>query len=48
MLVGYMPVSTEGDRQVMDVQHDAFLAAGVDERHEFEDRASSAASRSAA
>lgn len=40
MLVGYMRVSTEGDRQVMDLQRDALLAAGVDERHVFEDRAS--------
>jgi DNA invertase Pin-like site-specific DNA recombinase len=40
MLVGYMRVSTDGDRQVMDLQRDALLAAGVDERHLFEDRAS--------
>ena len=40
MLVGYMRVSTEGDRQVMDLQRDALLAAGIDERHLFEDRAS--------
>src|SRR3984893_6593816 len=40
MLVGYMRVSTEGDRQVLDLQRDALLAAGVDERHLFEDRAS--------
>lgn len=40
MLVGYMRVSTESDRQVMDLQRDALLAAGVDERHLFEDRAS--------
>jgi hypothetical protein len=33
MLVGYMRVSTDGDRQVMDLQRDALLAAGVDERH---------------
>ena len=39
MLVGYMRVSTDGDRQVMDLQRDALLAAGVDERHLFEDRA---------
>jgi hypothetical protein len=30
----------DGDRQVLDLQHDALLAAGVDERHLFEDRAS--------
>jgi DNA invertase Pin-like site-specific DNA recombinase len=40
MRVGYMRVSTDGDRQVMDLQRDALLAAGVDERHLFEDRAS--------
>jgi DNA invertase Pin-like site-specific DNA recombinase len=40
MLVGYMRVSTDSDRQVLDLQRDAFLAAGVDERHLFEDRAS--------
>ena len=40
MLVGYMRVSTDGDRQVMDLQRDALLAVGVDERHLFEDRAS--------
>jgi DNA invertase Pin-like site-specific DNA recombinase len=39
MLVGYMRVSTSGDRQVVDLQRDALLAAGVDERHLFEDRA---------
>jgi DNA invertase Pin-like site-specific DNA recombinase len=40
MLVGYMRVSSDGDRQVLDLQRDALLAAGVDERHLFEDRAS--------
>ena len=40
MVVGYMRVSTDGDRQVLDLQRDALLAAGVDERHLFEDRAS--------
>jgi DNA invertase Pin-like site-specific DNA recombinase len=39
MLVGYMRVSTSGDRQSVDLQRDALLAAGVDERHLFEDRA---------
>jgi DNA invertase Pin-like site-specific DNA recombinase len=38
MLVGYMRVSTNGDRQVLDLQRDALLAAGVDERNLFEDR----------
>ena len=43
MLVGYMRVSTEGDRQVLDLQRDALLTAGVDERHLYEDHASGAA-----
>ena len=40
MLVGYMRVSTDTDRQVLDLQRDALIAAGVDERHLFEDRVS--------
>ncbi len=40
MLVGYMRVSTDSDRQVLDLQRDALVAAGVDERHLFEDRIS--------
>jgi len=40
MLVGYMRVSSEGERQVVDLQRDALLAAGVDGRHLFEDHAS--------
>ena len=40
MLIGYMRVSTDGDHQVLDLQRDALLAAGVDERHLFEDRVS--------
>ena len=40
MLVGYMRVSTDTDRQVMDLQRDALLSSGVDERHLFEDKAS--------
>jgi len=38
MLIGYMRVSTSGDRQVLDLQRDALIAAGVDARHLFEDR----------
>jgi DNA invertase Pin-like site-specific DNA recombinase len=38
----YMRVSTESDRQTTALQRDALLAAGVDERHLFEDRASGA------
>jgi DNA invertase Pin-like site-specific DNA recombinase len=30
MLIGYMRVSTDGDRQTLDLQKDALLAAGVD------------------
>jgi DNA invertase Pin-like site-specific DNA recombinase len=40
MLIGYMRVSTDGDRQSTDLQRDALIAAGVDPRHLFEDRAS--------
>lgn len=42
MLVGYMRVSSETDRQTTDLQRDALIAAGVDERHLFQDRASGA------
>jgi len=42
MLVGYMRVSSDSDRQSTALQRDALLAAGVDERHLFEDRASGA------
>ena len=40
MVVGYMRVSSDGDRQVLDLQRDALLAASVDERHLSEDHAS--------
>jgi len=42
MLVGYMRVSSENDRQTTDLQRDALLAAGVDPRHLFADKASGA------
>jgi len=42
MLVGYMRVSTSDERQSVDLQHDALLGAGVDERHLHQDRASGA------
>lgn len=42
MLVGYIRVSSESDRQSTDLQRDALLAAGVDNRHLYEDRASGA------
>jgi DNA invertase Pin-like site-specific DNA recombinase len=42
MFVGYMRVSSDSDRQTTDLQRDALLVAGIDERHLFEDRASGA------
>jgi DNA invertase Pin-like site-specific DNA recombinase len=42
MLVGYMRVSSDSDRQNTDLQRDALLVAGVDVRHLYEDRASGA------
>src|ERR1051325_7629269 len=42
MLVGYLRVSSESDRQSTDLQQDALVAAGVDERHCFQDKASGA------
>jgi DNA invertase Pin-like site-specific DNA recombinase len=40
MLVGYMRVSSDNHRQTTDLQRDALIQAGVDERHLFEDKAS--------
>ena len=42
MLIGYMRVSTDNDRQSTDLQRDALVTAGVDARHLFEDRTSGA------
>ena len=42
MLVGYMRVSSSDERQSVDLQRDALIAAGVDERHLHQDRASGA------
>ena len=42
MLVGYMRVSSDSDRQTTNLQRDALIAAGVDSRHLFEDHASGA------
>ena len=42
MLVGYMRVSSADDRQSVDLQRDALIAAGVDERHLHRDKASGA------
>src|ERR1700722_17630749 len=40
MLIGYMRVSSDSDRQTTALQRDALMAAGVDERHLFEDHLS--------
>jgi DNA invertase Pin-like site-specific DNA recombinase len=40
MLVGYMRVSKADGSQVLDLQKDALLAAGVDSHHLYDDRAS--------
>ncbi len=40
MLVGYMRVSSESDRQTTHLQKDALLVVGIDERHLFEDHLS--------
>jgi DNA invertase Pin-like site-specific DNA recombinase len=42
MLVGYLRVSSADERQSLDLQRDALLAAGVDERHLHLDKASGA------
>ena len=42
MLVGYMRVSSENDRQVLDLQYDALIQAGVDPRNIYQDKASGA------
>ena len=42
MLVGYMRVSSADERQSVDLQRDALVGAGVDERHLHQDKASGA------
>ncbi|MDE4915989.1 recombinase family protein [Methylobacterium sp. 092160098-2] len=42
MLIGYMRVSSADERQSVDLQRDALIKAGVDERHLHQDRASGA------
>ena len=42
MLVGYMRVSSTDERQSVDLQRDALIAAGVDDRHLHVDKASGA------
>lgn len=36
MLIGYMRVSSVDERQSVDLQRDALVQAGVDERHIFQ------------
>ena len=45
MLVGYMRVSKADGSQVTDLQRDALLAAGVDDRHLYEDAEDQLAAR---
>lgn len=40
MLIGYVRVSSDSDKQTTDLQKDALLQAGVDPHHLFEDRMS--------
>ena len=42
MLIGYMRVSSTDDRQSVDLQRDALIAAGVHSRHLYSDKASGA------
>jgi DNA invertase Pin-like site-specific DNA recombinase len=42
MLIGYMRVSSENDRQVLDLQYDALIQAGIDPRNIYQDKASGA------
>ncbi len=42
MLIGYLRVSTADDRHSVNLQRDALIAAGVDERNLHQDRASGA------
>lgn len=42
MLIGYMRVSKADGSQVLDLQCDALLAAGIDTGHIYEDLASEA------
>jgi DNA invertase Pin-like site-specific DNA recombinase len=42
MDIGYMRVSSEGERQSTDLQKDSLLKVGVDPRNIYEDKASGA------
>ena len=39
MLVGYMRVSSENERQNTDLQYDALIKVGVDSRNIYQDKA---------
>ena len=45
MLVGYMRVSSENERQNTDLQYDALIKVGVDSRNIYQDKASGAKSQ---
>ena len=45
MLIGYMRVSSENERQNTDLQYDALIKAGVDPRNIYQDKASGAKSQ---
>lgn len=45
MLVGYMRVSSENERQNTDLQYDALIKVGVDSRNVYQDKASGAKSQ---
>ena len=42
MLIGYMRVSKADGSEILDMQRDALLAAGIDTEHVYEDQASEA------
>lgn len=45
MKIGYMRISTDLDRQSFDLQYDALVKAGVDERNVFKDVQSGASTK---
>jgi DNA invertase Pin-like site-specific DNA recombinase len=45
MLIGYMRVSSENERQNTDLQYDALIKAGIDPRNIYQDKASGAKSQ---
>jgi DNA invertase Pin-like site-specific DNA recombinase len=42
MLIGYMRVSSENERQVFDLQYDALIQEGIDPRNIYQDKISGA------